>query len=157
MSKNENEGEIKVIQEILSSPESPQRRVKIRRVQSEREKARKKKALMKKHGIRKKKKKKQQKPKIKTRKGLPVGENGSFYSSMEWRQLRYKVIKKYRPKGCMACLNEFTRQNPMNVDHIKPISKHPELALDINNLQVLCSDCNAGKYNRDETDWRKRS
>lgn len=35
----------------------------------------------------------------------------------------------------------------LNVDHIKPRKFFPHLALDINNLQVLCSDCNHGKGN----------
>jgi 5-methylcytosine-specific restriction endonuclease McrA len=29
------------------------------------------------------------------------------------------------------------------------------LALEITNLQVLCADCNIGKSNTDETDWRE--
>ncbi len=42
----------------------------------------------------------------------------------------------------------------LEVDHIKPRSTHPELSLDINNLQVLCSVCNKGKLNYDSSDWR---
>lgn len=42
----------------------------------------------------------------------------------------------------------------MHVDHIKPRSKFPELALVLDNLQILCEDCNLGKSNKDETDWR---
>lgn len=42
----------------------------------------------------------------------------------------------------------------IQVDHIKPRKTHPELALDINNLQVLCEVCNHGKGNWDQTDWR---
>jgi 5-methylcytosine-specific restriction endonuclease McrA len=38
-----------------------------------------------------------------------------------------------------------TPGNPLHVDHIKPRSKFPRLAIDINNLQVLCADCNLGK------------
>jgi 5-methylcytosine-specific restriction endonuclease McrA len=42
----------------------------------------------------------------------------------------------------------------IHVDHIKPRSKYPKIELDINNLQILCDDCNIGKGNWDETDWR---
>jgi 5-methylcytosine-specific restriction endonuclease McrA len=42
----------------------------------------------------------------------------------------------------------------MHVDHIKPRSKYPHLALRESNLQVLCEACNLGKGNWDETDWR---
>ncbi len=42
----------------------------------------------------------------------------------------------------------------MNVDLIKPRSKFPELALTLDNLQILCAACNHGKGNWDQTDWR---
>lgn len=42
----------------------------------------------------------------------------------------------------------------MNVDHIKPRKLFPELALDPDNLQVLCHECNHGKGNWDMTDFR---
>lgn len=43
----------------------------------------------------------------------------------------------------------------LNVDHIKPRRFFPELALDETNTQVLCEDCNHGKGNWDQTDWRQ--
>jgi len=42
----------------------------------------------------------------------------------------------------------------LHVDHIKPRSKYPELSLTFSNLQILCEDCNFGKSNIDQTDWR---
>ncbi|MCH7696168.1 MAG: HNH endonuclease [Proteobacteria bacterium] len=40
------------------------------------------------------------------------------------------------------------------MDHIKPVSKYPELARDLNNLQVLCEDCNVSKGNQHEDDLK---
>ena len=42
----------------------------------------------------------------------------------------------------------------LHVDHIKPRSKYHELELDFNNLQILCEDCNLGKLNINEEDFR---
>lgn len=74
----------------------------------------------------------------------------NFYNSREWKELRYKVINIHGRK-CLCCN---ASDKPIHVDHIKPISKYPELALEISNLQVLCEDCNLGKSNIDETDFR---
>ena len=43
----------------------------------------------------------------------------------------------------------------VHVDHIKPRSKYPKLALVKSNLQVMCEDCNLGKVNTDTIDWDK--
>lgn len=81
----------------------------------------------------------------------PVQDN--FYESPEWLRLRYAVLKKHGA-CCQCCGQRATANNPIQVDHIKPRSIFPGLALDINNLQVLCRSCNMGKSNRDLTDWR---
>jgi hypothetical protein len=73
----------------------------------------------------------------------------NFYESREWQNLRYEVLRK--SKGCCELCGD---KNTLQVDHIKPRSKYPELELDISNLQVLCRPCNMGKGARDETDWR---
>jgi hypothetical protein len=79
--------------------------------------------------------------------------SASFLRSAEWARLRYDAIKKYGAR-CRACGATPETGAIMHVDHIKPRAKFPELALDINNLQVLCASCNWGKGNRDQTDWR---
>lgn len=76
-----------------------------------------------------------------------------FLSTYEWRRLRMEALKKYGPK-CMCCGATPATGAVMNVDHIKPRKLFPALALDINNLQILCHDCNHGKGNWDQTDWR---
>lgn len=77
----------------------------------------------------------------------------SFLNSYEWRKLRMEALIKYGRK-CVCCGATPDSGAVMNVDHIKPRKTHPELALDLNNLQILCSECNHGKGNWDNTDWR---
>lgn len=76
-----------------------------------------------------------------------------FLKSFEWRRLRLKVIKKYGAV-CMCCGASPATGAVINVDHIKPRKFFPELALEETNLQILCHDCNHGKGNWDQTDWR---
>jgi 5-methylcytosine-specific restriction endonuclease McrA len=75
--------------------------------------------------------------------------NHPIIDSSQWKALRDKVILYYGAI-CMKCSN--TRL--INVDHIKPKSKYPELAFCFDNLQVLCWKCNKEKSNKDETDYR---
>ncbi len=76
-----------------------------------------------------------------------------FYQSDSWFDVRYRAIKLHG-RCCQCCGTTASPSNPIQVDHIKPRSKYPHLALDISNLQILCRDCNLGKRAWDETDWR---
>lgn len=101
-----------------------------------------------------KKKKRKAKKKNNRKKYLTRGSSDDFYKSPEWRKLRYRVLKKYGA-NCMCCGQNYKDDGvKMHVDHIKPRSKYPHLALVFDNLQVLCEECNLGKSNVDETDWR---
>ena len=72
----------------------------------------------------------------------------SFYKSEEWKALREKVFQKY-PAICMRCGSK----NNLAVDHVKPRFKYPELKLDIDNLQILCRDCNYFKGVKEGPEW----
>jgi hypothetical protein len=76
-----------------------------------------------------------------------------FYNSRVWLSLRYKALLKYNRK-CMCCGASGVE---IHIDHIKPRSLYPELELSLDNLQILCRDCNLGKSNTDETDFRDQS
>lgn len=91
--------------------------------------------------------------KLKSRKPKPLPVEG-FYFSREWRAVRYAVV--VRCKGaCDACGRSVHADGiKIHIDHIKPRSKYPHLELEPTNLQALCEDCNLGKSNSDETDWR---
>jgi hypothetical protein len=81
---------------------------------------------------------------------------GDFYDSREWLDLRYRVLQK-AGGSCKLCGCRATADNPIQVDHIKPRSLHPDLELAESNMQVLCQSCNKGKSNKDDTDWRFRA
>ena len=79
--------------------------------------------------------------------------SAGFLKTFEWRKIRMTAILKYGRK-CMCCGASPETGAVIHVDHIKPRKTHPELALDLNNLQILCHECNHGKGNWDTTDWR---
>ena len=105
----------------------------------------------------KQKKKKAARPSAKSVKPQTVGgvdvTSDAFLSTFQWRKLRMEALKKYGPK-CMCCGATPATGAVMNVDHIKPRKDWPSLAMNINNLQILCHECNHGKGNWDSTDWR---
>ncbi|MDP3462166.1 MAG: HNH endonuclease signature motif containing protein [Bacteroidales bacterium] len=66
-----------------------------------------------------------------------------FYNSTDWKKIREQALSLHE-NVCVFCGNTET----ITVDHISPRSKYPELALDINNTQILCINCNRSKGNR---------
>lgn len=77
-----------------------------------------------------------------------------FYRSKAWRSLRYQALKKYGG-ACSACGRTAAKHGVViHVDHIKPRSKFPSLALRLDNLQTMCDDCNLAKSNTDSIKWR---
>lgn len=86
------------------------------------------------------------KPKVRHKK---LSKSNTFIASPEWKELRQIVINHYGAT-CMKCGGT----SQINVDHIKPKSKYPELALSFDNQQVLCWPCNKAKGIVDETDYR---
>lgn len=80
-----------------------------------------------------------------------MNRKAKTYFLDKWKAVKIAVYKIYSPI-CMKCGGI----DVLHVDHIKPKSKFPELALDINNLQVLCEECNMAKGNKYVKDFRSR-
>ena len=78
-----------------------------------------------------------------------------FLLSPEWKIMRRKVIEHYGAK-CMKCNYVPSNLRQINVDHIKPRVYFPHLALDFDNLQVLCCACNKEKGNKNQADYRPK-
>lgn len=81
------------------------------------------------------------------------GPRIDFYSSPAWRKVRYAALRRGNGACCLCGRSTRDHSVVLHVDHIKPRSTHPALALTLSNLQVLCEDCNMGKSNLDDTDW----
>lgn len=83
-----------------------------------------------------------------------------FYKrKYQWGKLRLKIIS--RDNGfCQRCYYKYGIINDENlqVHHIKPRSKYPELTFDESNLVTLCKTCNTHLGVREELDfdWKKR-
>ena len=84
---------------------------------------------------------------------LGIEENGSGQRKLPpgfqiaWPRLREAAFKVYGRK-CRSCGALAHHGAKLHVDHVKPLSRFPELALDLSNLQVLCDKCNLAKGNR---------
>lgn len=90
-------------------------------------------------------------PAYQTLRALP----GGFYQSDAWRRVRYGALVS-AGGCCAACGARPAPGRSLHVDHIKPASRFPDLALEPSNLQVLCEECNLGKGAHDSTDWRRK-
>jgi 5-methylcytosine-specific restriction endonuclease McrA len=64
----------------------------------------------------------------------------SIYRTPQWKALRLQA-KRRDGFACVQC----KASGDLEVDHIKPIRTHPELALVLSNLQCLCIACHSRK------------
>jgi len=69
------------------------------------------------------------------------------YYDEEYRKLRLQVFLR-DGEVCVFCGAKPEPGLSLTIDHINPVSKFPELARDVNNLQVLCWDCNQKKSDK---------
>jgi hypothetical protein len=74
-----------------------------------------------------------------------------FYSSPEWTIIRKQVIKE-EGRVCEECGKRIKNDFDITVDHKRPRSKYPDIALDRENLRILCRTCNSKKGAR-LPDW----
>jgi 5-methylcytosine-specific restriction endonuclease McrA len=74
----------------------------------------------------------------------PIGSKAkatsAFLRSPEWRSMRESILAR-DGRVCKECGST----ERINVDHIKPKSRLPELALEPTNLRPLCWPCNKKK------------
>lgn len=90
-----------------------------------------------------------------------IEQKRKFYDGVEWKQLRTKV-KERDNYECQPCkrnglvsidTNEYSesarrKKIKLVVHHIKELEDHPDLALDIDNLETVCVDCHNREHDR---------
>ena len=73
--------------------------------------------------------------------GLKYDRAGAaIYRTPRWKSLRF-LAKRRDGFKCVEC----GAAGRIEVDHVKPIRTHPELAFDLGNLQCLCPACHTRK------------
>lgn len=75
-----------------------------------------------------------------------------FYNSQEWRGKRQEILERDHYE-CQMCKEEgyvtaIKKDVILEVDHIKELADHPDLAFDNNNLRTLCKDCHNKRHGR---------
>ncbi|MDN8590941.1 HNH endonuclease [Paenibacillus sp. 11B] len=90
-----------------------------------------------------------------------IEQKRKFYDSGEWKRLRAEV-KQRDNHECQPCkrnglvsidTNEYSesarrKKIQLVVHHIKELEDHPDLALDIDNLETVCVDCHNKEHDR---------
>lgn len=77
-----------------------------------------------------------------------IAEAEQFYASPEWNVKRASAVNRLG-NICAKCKHKIRKEFDLTVDHILPRSKYPHLALNDDNLQILCRKCNSAKGNRE--------
>ncbi|WP_284037451.1 HNH endonuclease [Neobacillus sp. 114] len=87
-----------------------------------------------------------------------------FYKSAGWQAIRQQALVRdnYECQECKRQGKVYTdhhdpdKRKRLDVDHIKEIEHHPELALELDNLQVLCvwhHNEKHGRFSKKENKW----
>lgn len=80
----------------------------------------------------------------------------AFYRSAAWRALRQRVLAR-DGRRCVICGSDVSAPGAATVDHVKPRSTHPHLALDPANLRTLCVSRAKGGNGCDNQSHREKA
>ena len=69
--------------------------------------------------------------------------------SRKYKEVRLRVLAR-DGYTCYYCGHEGQDGNGLTIDHVIPVSKAPELAIDENNMRIACKSCNSRKGSRNE-------
>lgn len=78
-----------------------------------------------------------------------------FYKSKSWKDLRKQALERDHYE-CQSCKRKGRYRKAKNVHHIKEVKTHPELALDLDNLECICIQCHNEEHKRLENYVKKK-
>jgi 5-methylcytosine-specific restriction endonuclease McrA len=80
---------------------------------------------------------------VSNEKNQQYAEEKKFFNSSRWKKKRKRIIDR-DGAHCQRCLIKYNvvTANTLEVHHIKPRNKYPELRWEEKNLITLCKSCN---------------
>lgn len=70
-----------------------------------------------------------------------------FYKSKEWKVIRKQALERDHYE-CQSCKQKGKYSKAQNVHHKKEVKTHPELALDLDNVESICIPCHNDEHKR---------
>lgn len=70
-----------------------------------------------------------------------------FYKSTPWKHKRLEALERDNYE-CQECKRQGRYHKGEQVHHIKEIYHHPEMALELDNLETLCIRCHNAEHGR---------
>jgi 5-methylcytosine-specific restriction protein A len=74
-------------------------------------------------------------------------ERQCAYAKSVWKELAKTILKRDGYK-CQKCGKPHNAEHKLQVHHIKPWSKYPELRFEESNLTTLCAKCHKNEHKR---------
>ena len=72
-------------------------------------------------------------------------KKGDPRNTKKYRELRTKVLNR-DGHVCMYCGSS----EQLTIDHVLPVKKHPDMAMDVENMVIACKPCNSRKGARSQ-------
>jgi 5-methylcytosine-specific restriction endonuclease McrA len=75
------------------------------------------------------------------------GDTSPFYNTKQWNEIRERK-RRAEHYECERCRAKGKHSRGMVVHHKKYLRKYPELALNFDNLELLCDDCHYDEHHK---------
>ena len=74
-------------------------------------------------------------------------KNRGWYGKGSWKRARLQALNRDHWL-CQECLRQGRVRTAREVHHLQPLEEHPELGLELSNLESLCHECHEATKTR---------